>query len=788
MVITIVILIILATVAMSYVFGENGLITKAELAKEQTEIESLIERMELAEGSAYIDGRGTIDPDKYFDLLYSDGIILSTEEPDVIDNEDGTYQITTEEGYVFEITLLPDKENPTNIEIEYIGKENNLGPRIREIRITGRTTNSVSIEVETRNAEGASYTYTYKEAGTGEWKEAETSENNTCTIKGLEAGKAYEIQVKVETENGEVTEEIGVTIGELPEGTIKFGETEWVGDGTARITIETSESGYTLQYQKNGTEGSWTTITSGGIIENLSHGDTVYARLWDGTNGSEHASASIEDDIAPEVEISTSNVTSSSVTLNVTASDAQSGLATSGTYKYYLENELKQTSTTNSYTFTELADGTEYTLKVAVTDKAGKETEKSTTITTETVPAGTVTGAITFGNTTWSNGTASVKVNTNTSYTIEYQVNGTSGTWTTIANGGTISGRSHGDTVYARLTDGSNAGAHASVDITDDIAPTVSISTSNLTSNSAKLNVTASDAQSGLATSGTYKYYLGNELKQTSTTNSYTFSGLSYGTQYTLKVVVTDKAGKTTEKSTTITTPNTVKDVLEEGNYVKYVDKTGVTRTCIVLYGPENANYSSYGIQIITMETVEDVELGNGTGSGTANSDEELFEIGKNSYNNLIGTLNTRAEGYLNTTYASAARSVGSVPDNPNSEAQLLTSDYSWFDNSGMIRDEDENYLADVNQMRTLDDIIAVGEEYWLASRSNSIMSVKGSFYMRYVYTSGTVGGISVLDASSTIVHSRSYTKGLRPVFTLKTGIKVIGGNGEETSPYTLGT
>mgnify|MGYP005780391817 CR=1 FL=1 len=1137
LVITIVILIILATVAISYVFGENGLITRAQQAKEQTEIASLIERMELAEGSAYIDGKGIIDPDNYFDLLESDGIILSTEEPDVIDNEDGTYQITTEEGYVFEITLLPDKENPTNIEVEYIGKENNLGPRIREIRITGRTTNSVSIEVETRNAEGASYTYSYKEAGTGEWIEAETSENNTCTIGSLEAGKAYEIQVKVETGNGEVTEEIGVTIGELPEGTIKFGETEWLGDGTARITVETSESGYTLQYQKNGTEeGSWTEINNGGTIENLSHGNTVYARLWDGTNGSEHASASIADDTAPEVEIAIGSVTSNSATLNVTASDAQSGLATSGTYKYYLGDELKATNETNSYTFTGLADGTEYTLKVAVTDKAGKTTEKSTTvttatvpdgtvegsitfggttwngsvasikintstsytieyqvnsasetwteianggtignlkygdtvyarltdgvnsgeyasasveddiapivsistsnltsnsvklnvtasdaqsglatsgtykyylgstlkttsttnsytftgltdgtqytlkvvvtdkagktteksttittatvpdgtvegsitfggttwngsvasikvntntsytieyqvnsasgtwktianggtignlkygdtvyarltdgsntgnyasasveddiapivsistsnltsnsvkltvtasdaqsglatsgtykyylgstlkttsttnsytftgltdgtkytlkvivtdkagktteksttITTATVPDGTVSGAITFGSTTWSNNKASVKVSTSTSYTIQYQINSTTGTWKTIANGGTIGNLSHGNTVYARLTDGSNAGAHASVDIKDDIAPTVSISTSNITGTSATLTVTASDAQSGLATSGTYKYYLGSTLKTTSTTNSYTFTGLTANTKYTLKVVVTDKAGKTTEKSTTITTYYTIDEKLEEGDYVYYIDKKGETRTCVVLYD----NNSGYGIQIITMETVENIELGNGSGSSSSSQDETKFNIAKESYNNAVNTLNTKAEEYLNTTYASGARSVGSVPNNPDYAGDTMyTKTDEWFaDFNGEFvnpgTSSNYNYVEDYEQMKDLK-IEKIDKGYWFASNLIRSSSTDVEFYVchLYNYTNGhNINTNYLCRVFNGGVSSYSWKYGLRPVFTLKPGLKITGGSGTETAPYTLGT
>ena len=168
------------------------------------------------------------------------------------------------------------------------------------------------------------------------------------------------------------------------------------------------------------------------------------------------------------------------------------------------------------------------------------------------IPAGT--GAITFGNTTWSSNKASVQVSTTTGYQIEYQVNSTSGTWTKISSGGKIGNLNHNDNVYARLTDGNNVGSHATLVIIDNTPPTVSISTSNLTYNSVKLTVTASDGQSGLADSGRYTYYLNNTQKASNNTNSYTFTGLSGSTKYTLKVVVKDKAGKTTEKTTQITT------------------------------------------------------------------------------------------------------------------------------------------------------------------------------------------------------------------------------------------
>ena len=139
-------------------------------------------------------------------------------------------------------------------------------------------------------------------------------------------------------------------------------------------------------------------------------------------------------------------------------------------------------------------------------------------------------------------------------------------------------------------------------------------------------------------------------------------------------------------------TKDTVEEVLTEGDYVNYVDGTGVTRTCVVLYGPENENYGSYGIQIITMETVEDVELGNGTGDVQSNN-STYFDIAKNSYNNAISTLHTKAQAYLNTKYASGARSVGSVPNNPTYDgAGMFTSRYEYMsDYNGIFKDEVEN-------------------------------------------------------------------------------------------------
>ena len=553
-------LIILATVGINFAFGENGLITKAKQAKEMTEIASLKEQLDMSKVEAYIDGEGIINKDNYFDILEGAGIING--EENITDLGDGSYEIVTEDGYVFETTFEPNEEEADDVKIEYVGKDEEA--RITKITVEEKAEGGIEVIVETTNVEGGEYTYSYKKKEESEWTQAGVGSENRITINGLEEPGTYEIKVTIEI--GEeviertVTVEIGAK-GEIPEGAITIGEVKWIGDGTAEVEIQASSeaTGYTIQYQKNTTEGQWTEIGNGEKITGLVHGDTVYVRLTDGVNESEYAIKQITDDIPPEVNIQAGQPTSNSVQITVTATDGQSGLAENGIYTYYLNDEEKASNNTNTYTFTGLTQGTRYTIKVVVTDKAGKTTEKSTEITTASIPGGDTEepdqeGAITFGNIQWSSNKARVQVSTTTSYQIEYQVNSTSGRWTQIENNGTIENLNYNDTVYARLTDGSNVGEYATLVITDDILPEVSIQAGVPTSNSVTLTVTATDEQSGLADSGIYTYYLNNQEKASNNTSTYTYTGLTQGTRYTLKVVVKDKAGKTTEKSTEITT------------------------------------------------------------------------------------------------------------------------------------------------------------------------------------------------------------------------------------------
>ncbi len=284
-----------------------------------------------------------------------------------------------------------------------------------------------------------------------------------------------------------------------------------------------------------------------------------------------------------------------------------------------------------------------------------------------------------------------------------------------------------------------------------------------------------------------FKYYRVSDLQQMGIENVNQPVLINLKTREVISVNGIEDAGKMCYKledfpseSYNVQEIATIESTLKEGDYVWYEDANGTKQKCIVLYGPENAKYSSYGIQIITSDTV--------TNSYTLGSSD--FNTSRKIYNGVITTLNEEAEKYRKKDdgIAEVARCVGSVPDNPNYDgAGMYTRSDSWFSSyNSTLKDTDTNYEADRNQMNS-QGIHGIGKDYWLASRYVGAYSSNNYFYVRYVNTSGSLsrnGLCYVNSAGST--RGDSYDYGLRLVFHLKSGIKVTGGDGSEENPYTL--
>lgn len=218
---------------------------------------------------------------------------------------------------------------------------------------------------------------------------------------------------------------------------------------------------------------------------------------------------------------------------------------------------------------------------------------------------------------------------------------------------------------------------------------------------------------------------------------------------------------------------------------VKSIGENGLIE-CIVLYDTDyNAKESkNYGVQIISANTI-DIPIT--FGSTNLNTSME-------QYNNIINSLNLKAESYLNTAYATKARSVGSVPSDKYSQAEeLYNSTNKLFpEANNKYKNIDNNYLDDYSQMKKINILQTDNKEkYWLSSRN--ITNLKGSitFGIRSIDKSGILTNTFLTKFDwfnknlEKEIKSYTQTNGFRPVFTLKKGVKVKDGNGESI-PYRL--
>ena len=254
------------------------------------------------------------------------------------------------------------------------------------------------------------------------------------------------------------------------------------------------------------------------------------------------------------------------------------------------------------------------------------------------------------------------------------------------------------------------------------------------------------------------------------------------GTIYAVQAGNAVITAKTTDGSNLTATCNitvnkplpTVKDTLKEGQYVQYIDKSGIPRKCIVIYD----STSGYGTQIVTESGVDSVTIGV----------EDDLKTSIEEYNNAVNALNTKAREYLNTDYASSARCLGSNPINPAAQSGYYRDkNFDFSEYNGKLRNGDENYVSDLEKIKSYNSSC---RNVWLASRYVAYSEDSGriTFYISSVGTSSskyTVNEICIF-GSSISDYSKSETMGICPVFTLKDNVKINGGSGTSGDPYTL--
>ncbi len=417
LVVTIIVLLILAGITIGTIFNDNGIIKKAQEAANATEeaarndqaaINGLLNEMDSiinGIGGGNVPIIGSINGK----VTWSTGSATLTLTTDV-EGVTIQYRKNSESNWTNYTSAVPSllhgdkvyargvKGGETVINEKEFKIQDTIAPTVT-IANTSSTTNSISATATATDNEagmGSNPQYTFYIKKTTEADSAYTqigSSANTSVIKGeLEQNTSYTIKVEVADvagNKGQATKEI--TTGKIADagegltnGAIIASSPVW-SNGTASITLSTS-SGLTIQYQKGGISGSWTTGTN---VTGLHHRDTVFARLTDGKNYGGEASITILDTVIPQdagISLSgTSTTTTGSVTATVTLKDNESGVnATASKWTYNTnsgnigtnESSYNNNFSSNGQTITLKATtaGTYY-LHVLTVDNAGNKKE-----------------------------------------------------------------------------------------------------------------------------------------------------------------------------------------------------------------------------------------------------------------------------------------------------------------------------------------------------------------------------------------------------------------------------
>ena len=527
LVVTIVVLLILAGVTIGMLRGDNGLIGQAESAKMETEIAEGKEKLEMMYSEKLAEEKGNrVSLEEYVEYIERQGIPTKQENGRTYAEVDGKiYEIKMENG---------------RIEIEYVEEGHIDDPRIQEIEVIEKTLNSIKIKVEAVRMEGGTYYY-YIGTDTNNLKEEGNNKEGEYTFRGLKQGETYYIKVVGKVGDKETEKIIEVMLETIPEanGNIEY-EISW-NNGEATVTLRTQRE-YEIEVSRDNQNYTKQTVVSG-----LHNKDIIYARLTNGEYAGESMQIQVIDDTKPKIEISEKEITTKSIKIQAKATDMESGVQNQE-YKYYIskgdgQNIEEGKNTTGEYTFNNLEHNTAYEIKVEIEDKAGNKGEGNKRITTKLVPRAEegIKREVKWN----SNGTAQISLSTETGFEIQYSKD--RNIWTTY-NGNITA--NNGETIYMCLTDGLNKGEDYGLKIEDREGPEVTVERGEITSNSIKVQVQATDKVSGMPEDTRYNYYIKENgeaeyrlIGENQPNTEYTFIGLKAQTTYNIKVTTRDIVG-----------------------------------------------------------------------------------------------------------------------------------------------------------------------------------------------------------------------------------------------------
>ena len=676
-------------------------------------------------------------------------------------------------------------------------------------------------------------------------KEYIKTSDTSYIFDNLTPNTEYTISIKVENKSG-VTKEESKTIRTKAFGEITISVENsdiWKSSKKVTITGTTSEFPleYKIEYYNSETDTyestEFTTYTEPFDLDKMSteeHPTAIIARYNNNGDYSDTKTFNVSkiDTSEPVLVLGSITKTTTTLTIPFTVGDNESEIA-STTCVYGTTEDYGETGTVNENTCTisGLTTGTTYYYKLVTTNNSGLEKEEkgntssgSTSISysTSQTPSGTtyaqskaVTVTYTISNVTST--VRYVKTSVATTSSIDGYACGTStdpdtcgttatksfaaNTWYKVTSNPVVTFTANG-TVYARINDGESYSASSSLNIEkiDRTAPTLTLGTATSTDTTITIPISTftDDNLIGSISSCKYSQASGSYTNNgtISGTSSCTLNGLTTGTTYYYQVCGLDSVGNETCKtgSKSAITPTD----FQVGDYVQ-MTPTSTSYTISTTYTgmgmDQTINPSELNLwRVIRINSDGTIDMVSQYVSST-----KVYFYGKEGYKYFVATLNMIARQYANTKYTTKTRHMGysnqlsyvypsgSTPPATRSTDNNMTS-YQQQNGAG-----DVGYETDTNLVTTaVGNLIArqVGTTsettYWLASRYFYYGSSTKWYYAgRSCYTDPDRAWNLYDYTSGTLSESNGYAS-VRPIVTLKSGLKASSGSGTSWSPYVL--
>ncbi len=376
----------------------------------------------------------------------------------------------------------------------------------------------------------------------------------THTFSGLSAGTSYNLQVKSSNSGGD-SGAASLSASTLPNASGAPTGLSASGITQSSITLSwTKSTGATAYKVRKSTSDSWTTLgdVATHTFSGLSAGTSYNLQVRASNSGGDSGAASLAASTLPNASgaptgLSASGITQSSITLSWTKS--------TGATAYKVRKSTSDSWTTlgdvATHTFSGLSAGTSYNLQVKSSNSGGDSGVASLSASTLPNASGAPTGLSASGITQ-----SSITLNwTKSAGATAYNVRkSTSDSWTTLGDVASynFSGLSAGTSYNLQVRASNNGGDSGAASLSASTLPNApaaptGLSTSGITQSSITLNwnkstgATAYDVKGGGLSSWT----------DAGDVATYTFSGLSADTQYTLEVRAKNSGGNSGAASST---------------------------------------------------------------------------------------------------------------------------------------------------------------------------------------------------------------------------------------------